>query len=85
VVAATIEQLRAERQLDGRSVTVSSAPRLPNIGADQPTVQRILAPVIGNACRYGATRVDVSISHARHGVEVAIRDDGPGIVPPIPP
>ena len=49
------------------------------IGVDADLAERILQPVVENACRYGRTRVDVAV--VRHGSRVLFRvtDDGPGV------
>ena len=55
-------------------------PREPvRVGVDEEVVERILQPVVENACKYGASRVRISVD--RHGGAVAfvVEDDGPGI------
>jgi len=49
------------------------------VGVDEDVVERILQPVVENACRYGSKHVRISVD--RHGTAVAfvVEDDGPGI------
>ncbi len=49
------------------------------LGVDAELAERVLQPVLENACRYGHTAVSISI--ARHNGEVVYRvdDDGPGV------
>ena len=56
------------------------APGAPvRVGVDADVVERILQPIIENACRYGRTRVDVGVARVDGHVEVSVRDDGPGV------
>jgi len=50
------------------------------IGVDPDIAERILQPVLENACRYGASTVSIGIDHAGSAVEYAIADDGPGVL-----
>jgi two-component system, OmpR family, sensor kinase len=51
------------------------------LGIDADLAERVLHPVLENACRYGSSRIRVSAY--REGSEVAylIEDDGPGVTP----
>jgi signal transduction histidine kinase len=49
------------------------------LGVDPDLAERILQPVVENACRYGATRVQVSIERRDSTVRYAVTDDGPGV------
>jgi signal transduction histidine kinase len=49
------------------------------VGVEQDLVERILQPVVENACRYGQTRVRVSLSSRDTGVALVVEDDGPGV------
>jgi signal transduction histidine kinase len=50
-------------------------------GVDEDVVERILQPVVENACRYGRTRVEVEVGRDDGQVVVQVRDDGPGLAP----
>jgi signal transduction histidine kinase len=51
------------------------------IDTDVATAERILVPLIENGCRYGRSRVDVSVRSNGDSVEFLIEDDGPGLDP----
>jgi two-component system, OmpR family, sensor kinase len=66
-------------QTHGISITVEE-PRAPiRIGVDDEVVERVLAPLIENGCRYGSSRVEVGIARRDGAVLFHVRDDGPGI------
>lgn len=57
-----------------------AAPRRPlRLGVDADLAERILQPVVENACRYGASRVRVAVAREDSSVVYAIEDDGPGV------
>jgi signal transduction histidine kinase len=57
-----------------------SAPDGPvRVDVDADTAERILVPLIENGCRYGRSRVEVSVRPNGHAVEFRIEDDGPGL------
>jgi signal transduction histidine kinase len=47
--------------------------------AEQTLVERILAPVVENACRHARSRVRVTIARRGPWLEVSVEDDGPGV------
>ena len=49
------------------------------IGVDPDLAERILQPVVENACRYGSSRVQVNVARENSSVVFAIDDDGPGV------
>jgi len=61
-----------EIQLEGASVRAA---------ADADLVERILAPLIENACLYGRSRVLVSVRREGPQVLCTVEDDGPGVAP----
>lgn len=65
----------------GRRVKLSAdSPQPPLwIGLDADLAERILQPVVENACRYGRTRVDISLERRGSHVAYLISDDGPGV------
>jgi len=48
-------------------------------GVETPVVERILQPVVENACRFARARVTVTVADAAPGVVIEVRDDGPGV------
>jgi signal transduction histidine kinase len=49
------------------------------LGIDADLAERILQPVLENACRYGSSRVRVSIGRRDSTVRYLVADDGPGV------
>ena len=68
--------LAEERHLD---VEVSHPVRPIRVGVDTDLAERILQPVIENACRYASSRVRVAIDRADSAVTYIVEDDGPGV------
>ena len=51
------------------------------LGIDADLAERILQPVLENACRYGSSSVRVSIERRDSTVRYVVADDGPGVTP----
>jgi signal transduction histidine kinase len=51
------------------------------VGVDQDAAERVLAPVLENACRYAERRATVEVSASNGSVDFMITDDGPGLNP----
>jgi signal transduction histidine kinase len=76
--AAACSPLAAERGIEVRV----SGPRTPlRLGVDSDTGERILAPVLENACRYADTAVELQAAANGSAIEFRISDDGPGVDP----
>ena len=69
--------LTSERQLE---LVIEQPPRPIRIGVDPDIAERILQPVLENACRYGTSTVRIAIDHAGSAVQYAVADDGPGVL-----
>jgi len=68
--------LAAERGIELRI----AGPRTPlRIGLDEDAADRVLAPLVENACRYAKRRVEVVIRANGESVEYVVVDDGPGV------
>jgi two-component system OmpR family sensor kinase len=52
------------------------------VDIDADTAERILVPLIENACRYGRSHVDVTVRPSGESVEFLVEDDGPGVGAP---
>ena len=74
--ASACDGLAAERRI---ALEVASPQTPLRVGVDADLGERILQPVIENACRYGRRSVRVSIERERSSVVYAIEDDGPGV------
>jgi signal transduction histidine kinase len=68
--------LADERQV---ALEVTQPPQPMRIGVDPDLAERILQPVVENACRYATTRVRITIGRADAAVCYDIEDDGPGV------
>jgi signal transduction histidine kinase len=51
------------------------------VAAEPELVERALAPLLDNACRYAKARVDVAVRRVDGTVELVVHDDGPGVAP----
>jgi len=74
--ASGCAELASQRELELRV----EPPRSPiRVGVDPDLGERILQPLLDNACRYGARAVSVRIERANGAVRYKIDDDGPGV------
>ena len=79
-VAAEVSEACASLAADGRiELEVEEPDRPVRLGIDADLAERILQPVLENACRYGSTRVRVSIERRDSTVRYLVADDGPGV------
>jgi two-component system, OmpR family, sensor kinase len=70
--------LAAERQID----LVNTPPAQPlRLGLDADLAERILQPVVENACRYGRSRVRIRLERDSSRIVYFVEDDGPGVSP----
>jgi two-component system, OmpR family, sensor kinase len=63
----------------GIEIAVSSAGPPVRVATDSDLAERILVPVIENACRYGRSRVTVTSARRKGTVVYTVGDDGPGV------
>jgi len=68
--------LAAERDV---AVDVGRPEHPIRLGVEGELAERVLQPVVENACRYGRARVNVSIARRGDGVVYRVADDGPGV------
>ena len=79
-VATDISQVCATLASDNSVALDVEQPDTPvRLGIDADLAERILQPVLENACRYGSTRVSVSIERRDSTVRYVVADDGPGV------
>lgn len=74
--ARACSSLTAERGID---LDVVSPPRVLRIGVDADLAERIVQPIVENACRYGSRHVRIDIHSENSSVVYAVEDDGPGV------
>jgi signal transduction histidine kinase len=67
---------------DAREIElVTTLPRAPaRIAVEGELAERILQPLLENACQYGRSRVEVSVVEAGEKTAIHVTDDGPGVV-----
>jgi signal transduction histidine kinase len=75
--ARACSALAGERRLE---LEVEHPQRAVRVGVDADLAERILQPVLENACRYGASHVRIAIGRENSSVVYAIEDDGPGVL-----
>src|SRR5439155_5120453 len=76
--AATGCAERAARRELGLTVTPPASPI--RVGVDLELGERILQPLLDNACRYGRTAIEVTIERVDGVVRFTVADDGPGVL-----
>jgi two-component system OmpR family sensor kinase len=69
--------LRAERRIE---VVAERPPLALRLGVDRDLAERILQPVIENACRYCRRSVQIAIESRDGRVLYVVEDDGPGVL-----
>jgi signal transduction histidine kinase len=55
------------------------SPRTLRLGVDADLAERVLQPVLDNACRYGRSRVTVQLDRRGTRILYRVEDDGPGV------
>jgi two-component system, OmpR family, sensor kinase len=63
----------------GLTLDVETPERPLQVGVDGDLAERIIVPVLDNACRYGRSRVRLSLARSDGSVLFTIDDDGPGV------
>jgi signal transduction histidine kinase len=69
-----------ERSWVGPAKLELQPPRHPlAIGVDADVVERIVAPLLDNAARHAASRVELAAEGHGASIELSVTDDGPGL------
>jgi signal transduction histidine kinase len=69
----------AEAAAEYEGVTVVPPTRTIRLGVDDELAERILQPILENACRYGRGSVQVTIGRENGAAVYVVQDDGPGV------
>jgi two-component system, OmpR family, sensor histidine kinase KdpD len=78
--AAAVHDLRAET--GSRALKIDVAPAIPLVKADPRLLHHILINLIGNAVKFSPAGSTVTLSaRAENGVELAVTDQGTGLLP----
>jgi signal transduction histidine kinase len=65
----------------GVELDVSEEAPSVRVGVDPDLAERILSPLLDNACRYAKTQVTLSLARSDGVVLFSVDDDGPGVAP----
>lgn len=76
---AAIQACEPLAQSHDVEIQLRAPPERIAIGIDTLLLERVLSPLLENACRYARKRVTVAISREDSIVSFAVQDDGPGI------
>jgi two-component system OmpR family sensor kinase len=79
VVEAIVAACTSEANSRGVQLALDEPRERVRIGLDQDLAERILHPVVENACRYGRSAVRVAVAREGSTVFFSIDDDGPGV------
>ncbi len=79
VAHAAADACRPVAEERGIELTVDEGRLRYPVGVDADLAERILHPVIDNACRYGRNAVSLSLARADGAVLFTVDDDGPGV------
>jgi signal transduction histidine kinase len=78
---AVVDALQPVARKRGIALALASAPRYAPAGAEAELVERMLTPLVENACRLATASVTVEIALRDGTVQIAVGDDGPGVAP----
>jgi signal transduction histidine kinase len=87
LVTDAVSSCSALFEAEGFDVTVTVAPNLPAVAADEGALRRAVTNLLMNALKHAAAGRSVAVtvraadSPASTGVEIAVSDRGPGIAP----
>jgi two-component system, OmpR family, sensor kinase len=76
-VARRFEPLAAER---GVRIEVDASASPLRAGVDAELLERLLQPLVDNACRYATSEVTIAVGRDHASVVFEITDDGPGVL-----
>ena len=81
VAAARAAQqlVRSEAEAGGRRIVVRAPSEPLSVGAGEDVLTGALHPLLENAVRHAAARVEISVARENGGVVIAVADDGAGI------
>ena len=79
VASETVDACSALAAERGLQLEAQPPPRPIRLGVEADLAERILQPVVENACRYGRSAVQLSVARADGAVAYSVADDGPGV------
>lgn len=63
----------------GITLTVEDPPAPIRVGVETDVAERVISPLVENACRYGASSVRIALEQRNGAVVFTVDDDGPGV------
>jgi signal transduction histidine kinase len=78
--AAAAEACGRAAMARGVTLEVIPPPTPIRVGTDSEVVERILAPLVENACRFATTTVRMGVVRDGGAVRYCVEDDGPGVL-----
>ncbi|MEU3508863.1 HAMP domain-containing sensor histidine kinase [Streptomyces longwoodensis] len=79
-VLATLHRLAQDPGLPPHVTVTADGPAL-EAGVPPALLERVVSPLLANACRYARSAVTLCVRHAPDGVRIEVIDDGPGVPP----
>jgi signal transduction histidine kinase len=81
VARAVVDAYQPLARERGIALALGAAPPAARAGAEPELVERMLTPLVENACRLARGSVSVAIALRDGTVQIAVADDGPGVAP----
>jgi signal transduction histidine kinase len=79
-IAERLVDLHGEACADREVALGFTPPPQPiRVGAEADVAERVVSPLIENACRHALRRVDIRLTSDAHAVRFLVIDDGPGV------
>lgn len=76
---AVVETCAGLAKNEGVEIVIVAPSRPVRVAAEQPLVERVLAPLVENACRHARREVELQLTAGSAGTQIVVQDDGPGI------
>ncbi|MFE5191121.1 sensor histidine kinase [Streptomyces sp. NPDC056628] len=80
-VLPTLQRLTEVLDAPSHLTVAADGPPL-KAGVPPALLERIVSPILTNACRYARSKVTIRAYRAPDGVRIDVTDDGPGVPPP---
>ncbi|NEC84936.1 HAMP domain-containing sensor histidine kinase [Streptomyces sp. SID12501] len=80
-VLPTLRHLTELLDVPGHLTLTTAGPHL-QAGVPPALLERIVSPLLANACRYAHSSITVRAYRTPDGVRIHVTDDGPGVPPP---
>jgi len=83
IIQTSVDELKASALMKEIQIRTNATSALPQIWGDQARLEQVLSNLIMNAIKFTPESgiVDVTTSVRSDGVEVTVRDNGPGLAP----